>query len=245
MSGLPNHIAIIMDGNGRWAKKRFLPRVLGHQFAVKRVKEILRYLKDQGVQAVTLYAFSTENWKRPQEEVSFLMNLMVKALMKELDELHRENVRFRILGERTGLPAVLHEAFAKAETLMAKNTGFFLNLAVNYGARMEILQAVKKICIKAQQGELQPEDLTEAEFEKYLYSYGLPDPDLVIRTGGEARLSNFLLWQNAYAELYFTDILFPDFGVPELKAALSWYSTRERRYGRISEQLDEKPSDTH
>lgn len=239
-STLPKHIAIIMDGNGRWAKKRFLPRAFGHQAALKRIKEIVRYLSDHGVKAVTLYAFSTENWKRPADEVSFLMNLVLKALSKELKELHANQVQFRALGNIEALPKAVQEVLSKAETLMRGNTGIALNIALNYGGRDEIVKATKEIVLEVQAGRLDINDLTESAFAEHLYTKGLPEVDLMIRTGGETRMSNFLLWQNAYAELYFTDILFPDFGLLPLKEALEWYSTRERRYGMISEQLNEQ-----
>lgn len=237
---LPNHIAIIMDGNGRWAKKRFLPRVFGHKAALKRIKEILRYLSDNGGKALTLYAFSTENWKRPKTEVSFLMNLVIKALKDELKELHENNVVFRTIGDLSGLPVPVQEALIHATAIMANNTGICFNIALNYGGRAEILHATVKIAKQVQTGHLAIEDINEKNFEKFLYTAGLPDPDLMIRTGGEHRLSNYLLWQNAYAELYFTDILFPDFGLSELKTAIEWFDSRERRFGMISEQLDSK-----
>ncbi len=229
-----------MDGNGRWAKKRFLPRVMGHRSALKRIKEILRYLSDNHVTALTLYAFSTENWKRPKDEVSFLMNLVISALKDELEELHKEKVRFRTIGDAMGLPKPVQEMLQTAEELMENNTGISLNIALNYGGRAEILKAAKEIAELVQKGQLNLQDLTEREFAEHLYTRGLPEVDLMIRTGGEVRLSNFLLWQNAYAEFYFTDTLFPDFGLQALEKALEWYRTRERRYGKTSEQLTEK-----
>lgn len=237
---LPKHIAIIMDGNGRWAKKRFMPRVFGHRAALKRIKEILRYLSDNGGQALTLYAFSTENWKRPKTEVSFLMNLVIKALKDELEELHQNNVVFRTIGDTSGLPVPVQDALVNATTLMGQNTGICFNIALNYGGRAEILKATREIAVQVQAGECTLEEITEENFSNRLYTAGLPDPDLMIRTGGEHRLSNFLLWQNAYAEFYFTDILFPDFGLKELHTAIDWFNSRERRYGMISEQLSSK-----
>jgi len=237
---LPQHVAIVMDGNGRWAKKRFLPRVFGHQSALKRIKETLRYLSDRHVKALTLYAFSTENWKRPKEEVSFLMNLVLKALSKELKELHANQVQFRVLGDMSALPKKVQDILNTATTLMQDNEGIVLNIALNYGGRAEIIRAAQQMALMVKVGELNPDEITEARFSDFLYTQSLPDVDLMIRTGGEHRISNFLLWQLAYAELYFTDILFPDFGVEALEASLSWFGNRERRYGMISEQLNEK-----
>lgn len=235
----PQHIAIIMDGNGRWAKKRLMPRVFGHQFALKRVKEIVQYLGEKGVGALTLYAFSTENWQRPEAEVSFLMNLVLKTLKNELQELHANQICFRTLGDCGALPLPVQKILQEAEELMMNNTGLSLNIALNYGGRAEIITAVKAVITAIELGEMNINDLNELKFNEFLYTKNLPSLDLMIRTGGEQRMSNFLLWQCAYAELYFTDILFPDFNLAHFEKALEWFKTRERRHGKISEQIRE------
>ncbi len=239
-TSLPKHVAIIMDGNGRWAKKRFLPRVIGHQAGVKCLKAIVRDLAEKGVEALTLYAFSTENWKRSKDEVGFLMNLIIKTLKKELKELHQKEVCFRTIGDLSGLPEAVQAILKAAELLMKDNKGIKLNVALNYGGRAEIVRATQEIGKAILAGEFNPLDLTEEKFSQYLYTKGLPDLDLMIRTSGECRISNFLIWQAAYTEIYFTDTLFPDFDLKELQKALEWYQTRERRYGKTSEQLKEK-----
>lgn len=236
-SRLPEHIALIMDGNGRWAKARFLPRVMGHKTGVKRVKELVRYTSDIGVKVLTLYAFSTENWRRPNDEVSFLMKLMYSALRKEMAELHRERVQFKVLGDVTALNSELQSILSEAETLMANNTGLKLRVAINYGSRSEIVRAFKSLSREVDQGLISMDDVDESSISRLLYTADVPDPDLLIRTGGECRISNFLLWQLAYTELYFVDTLFPDFKIGELDRALKWFGTRERRFGKTSEQV--------
>lgn len=236
-SQLPQHIAIIMDGNGRWAKARLLPRIMGHNTGVKRVKEIVRYCSDIGVKVLTLYAFSTENWRRPKDEVSFLMKLMYRSLRKEMAELHREKVQFKAIGDLSGLNSELQAILAEAELLMANNTGLKLRVAINYGARAEIVRAAKVLVARAQQDLMNADAVDEECISRLLYTADVPDPDLLIRTGGECRISNFLLWQLAYAEIYFVDALFPDFKIAELDKALAWFRTRERRFGKISEQV--------
>jgi undecaprenyl diphosphate synthase len=234
---LPQHIAVIMDGNGRWAKSRFLPRIMGHKTGVKRVKELVRYTSDLGIKVLTLYAFSTENWRRPSDEVSFLMKLMHSALRKEMAELHRERVQFKVIGDVSVLNPELQKILAEAQTLMCANQGLKLRVAINYGARAEIMQAVKLLLKQVLSEHLNPDVIDEHSLSRFLYTHDVPDPDLLIRTGGESRISNFLLWQLAYAELYFVDTLFPDFKVTELDKALQWFRTRERRFGMISEQV--------
>jgi undecaprenyl diphosphate synthase len=234
---LPRHIAIIMDGNGRWAKARFLPRIMGHKTGVKRVKELVRYTSDIGVQVLTLYAFSTENWRRPKEEVSFLMKLMYNSLRKEMAELHKERVQFKVIGDISGLNSELQNILAEAEALMADNSGLKLRVAINYGARAEIVRAVKLLFDEVKLGSVNIEGIDEVTLSERLYTRDVPDPDLLIRTGGECRISNFLLWQLAYAEFYFVNTLFPDFNIKELDKALAWYNARERRFGKTSEQV--------
>jgi len=236
-SHLPQHIAIIMDGNGRWARARFLPRIMGHQTGVKRVKEIVRYTSDIGVKALTLYAFSTENWRRPKDEVSFLMKLMYSSLRKEMAELHKEKVQFKVIGDVSVLNSELQGILTEAEVLMANNMGLKLRVAINYGSRAEIVRAVKTLVREAKQDLIDVDTVDETYISRLLYTHDVPDPDLLIRTGGESRISNFLLWQLAYAELYFVDTLFPDFKISELDKALAWFKTRERRFGKISEQV--------
>ncbi|MDO4539993.1 MAG: isoprenyl transferase [Syntrophomonadaceae bacterium] len=232
-AGLPRHIAIIMDGNGRWAKKRRLPRTMGHRAGMNALEEIVRACNDMGVQVLTVYAFSTENWKRPADEVSFLMQLLLEYMKKKLRELHEEKVKIRLLGDSEGIPEPQREAIAEAVALTADNTGLILNIALNYGARREILRACQMVAQRVRAGELKPEDITEADVEAQLFTAGLPDPDLLIRTGGEMRVSNYLLWQIAYAEVVVTDVLWPDFGRPQLLAAVDEYWRRDRRFGGL------------
>jgi len=239
VSAIPRHIAIIMDGNGRWARKRFLPRVAGHQRGVESVRTIIRVCKEQGVTHLTLFAFSSENWRRPAEEVSFLMGLFMRSLRKEVERLHANHIRFRVIGDLSGFDAPLVEKIRQAEALTADNTEFCLTIAANYGGRWDILQAVSRMLQKYPQ---QREGFSEQQLAAELaFNYG-PEPDLFIRTGGERRISNFLLWQLAYTELYFTDTLWPDFGEEALNAAIASYQSRERRFGRTSEQVQQANS---
>ncbi|MDR1889193.1 MAG: isoprenyl transferase [Zoogloeaceae bacterium] len=234
---VPRHIAIIMDGNGRWAKKRFLPRVAGHVKGVETVREAVRACIEQGVEYLTLFAFSSENWRRPAEEVSLLMQLFVSALEQEVKKLQKNGVRLRVIGELSRFDAQLQTMIREAEAATAENTRLNLTIAANYGGRWDILQAVNRLAAD------QPEkagNWTEAELEPYLATHFAPEPDLFIRTGGEERISNFLLWQLAYTEFYFTETLWPEFDPEALKAAISSYQRRERRFGRTSEQLVEK-----
>ncbi|MEC5207708.1 undecaprenyl diphosphate synthase [Vogesella perlucida] len=230
---MPRHIAIIMDGNGRWAKKRFLPRVAGHKRGLDAVRDTVKACSELGVEFLTLFAFSTENWRRPEEEVSFLMELFFVALEREVERLHRNNIRLKVVGARERFsPAILARIDA-AESLTAGNTGLTLTIAADYGGRWDVLQAVNGLLAK---GVTQ---IAEADIAANLSTAYAPEPDLFIRTGGEQRISNFLLWQLAYSELYFTDLLWPDFGREALTAALDSFAARERRFGRTSEQLPE------
>lgn len=230
---LPQHVAVIMDGNGRWATRRGLPRSVGHRQGVDTLKELLRCCDDWGIQALTAYAFSTENWSRPLEEVEFLMALFERVLRQELNEMVREGVRIRFVGHLTDLPKTLQSMIADAMAATQHNQGIQFTIAKNYGGRQEIVQACQAIAQKVQQGELDSTDISESVIAQHLYTAGTCDPDLLIRTSGEMRLSNFLLWQTAYAELYITDTLWPDFDRIEFHRALSSYQQRDRRFGGV------------
>ncbi|USG67960.1 isoprenyl transferase [Brevibacillus ruminantium] len=230
---IPNHIAVIMDGNGRWAKARNLPRIAGHRSGMKTVKEIVRASDEIGVKYLTMYAFSTENWKRPREEVDFLMKLPQEFLSTELEELVERNVRIRMVGSKEELPAHTIKALETAEMRTRGNTGLQLNFALNYGGRKEIAIAVKDIVTRIQAGEIDLDQLNEEMISRHLYTSDIPDPDLLIRTSGELRLSNFMLWQLAYTELWFTDVLWPDFTREHLYQAIAEYQGRARRYGAV------------
>ena len=229
---VPRHVAIIMDGNGRWAKKRFLPRVAGHRKGVETVREVIKACMARGVECLTLFAFSSENWRRPTEEVNFLMQLFLKALEQEVEKLHANGIRFRVIGDLSAFDPVIVEHIRRGESLTAGNARFALNVAANYGGRWDILQAANR-CREGHPGE----PITEELLSRYLSLGECPEPDLFIRTGGEERISNFLLWQLAYTELYFTPTLWPDFGAEALDEAVASYRARERRFGRTSEQL--------
>ncbi|HZV99021.1 MAG TPA: isoprenyl transferase [Methylophilaceae bacterium] len=233
-ANIPQHIAVIMDGNGRWAKKRFLPRIAGHKRGVEVVRDMVKQCATLGVKYLTLFAFSSENWRRPAEEVSFLMSLFMEALKLEVDKLHQNNIRLVMIGDRSRFDAELCAKIENAEQLTATNTGLVLTVAANYGGRWDILQAMNRLqqAHPERAGMFEEEDLTP-----YLSMHYAPEPDLFIRTGGEQRVSNFLLWQLAYAELYFTDTLWPDFDESAFKLAIQSYQQRERRFGRTSEQL--------
>ncbi|MFK0734396.1 MAG: polyprenyl diphosphate synthase [Gloeotrichia echinulata GP01] len=230
---LPKHVAVIMDGNGRWAKRQGLPRIMGHKRGVDALKDLLRCCKDWGIEALTAYAFSTENWKRPQEEVDFLMTLFQRVLRQELKEMVEENVQIQFVGNLKALPRSLQEEISRSMAETLNNRAIRFTVATNYGGRQEILQACRAIAEKVQQGLLQPDEIDEAVFERHLYTAGIADPDLLIRTSGEMRLSNFLLWQMAYGEIYITDTLWPDFDRTEFHRALSTYQQRERRFGTV------------
>lgn len=231
MGKLPQHIAIIMDGNGRWAKKRNLPKIMGHRSGVKAVSVITEACARLDIKALTLYTFSTENWKRSKEEVNALMGLLKQALKENRKKIKENNVRFNAIGRIDELPGALKNAIKDLVDETSSNSGMILTLALNYGGRQEILDAVKAVCAKREKSSGDISSLKEEDFEKFLYSGGLPDPDLVIRTSGEMRLSNFLLWQSAYSEFYTTETLWPDFGAAELEKALKEYAERERRFG--------------
>ena len=237
ITNYPKHLAIIMDGNGRWAKKQGLLRAYGHEKGVQTVRQVVEYCVEHRIPYLTLFAFSTENWKRPALEVKALMELLVKFLKKEVDNLHKNNVRLKTIGNLDRFPLKPREALLASIDKLKNNTGLTLTLALNYGAREEILTAIKEIAAKVKEGTLIANTITETTLQKHLYTYDLPDVDLLIRTSGEERISNFLLWQIAYAELYFTEVLWPDFTKKHLEEALSNYQNRERRFGKTSEQL--------
>ena len=230
---IPRHPAVVMDGNGRWAKKRFLPRVAGHKKGVDAVREVIKASAEAGVKHLSLFAFSSENWNRPAEEVSALMNLFLTSLSKETAELHKANVRVRMVGDLSRFSSALQEKIAESHNLTKNNTGLTLNICVNYGGRWEIIEACKALMREG----VPPEEVSEELFAKGLQISDSGDVDLFIRTSSESRISNFLLWELAYSELYFTPVLWPDFGKKEFKEALQWYASRERRFGKTSEQL--------
>ncbi|MBM5801201.1 MAG: isoprenyl transferase [Cyanobacteria bacterium K_DeepCast_35m_m2_023] len=230
---LPAHVAVIMDGNGRWARRRGLPRVMGHREGVEALKRTLRLCSDWGIGALTAYAFSTENWNRPGEEVSFLMTLFERVLARELKALEREQVRIRFLGDLDPLPVPLRELIADATQRTAGNSGIHFNVCTNYGGRAELVRAARQLAERCARGELDPAAIDEALLASELHTAGEQDPDLLIRTSGEHRISNFLLWQLAYAELHITDVLWPDFDEGALIAALRDYQQRERRFGGV------------
>ncbi|MGM9924102.1 MAG: isoprenyl transferase [Bacillus sp. (in: firmicutes)] len=230
---IPQHVAIIMDGNGRWAKLRTLPRAAGHREGTKVVRKITKFANEIGVKTLTLYAFSTENWKRPEKEVSYLMKLPIEFLDTFLPELIEENVKVNIMGEMEGLPKHTKAAVQKAMEDTAHNDGLMLNLAFNYGSRAEMMIGVRKLAEDVKNGDLAIEDITEECFSSYLMTDGIPDPDLLIRTSGEIRLSNFMLWQLAYTEFWFTDVLWPDFTEKDFMEAVEVYQARSRRYGGL------------
>ena len=230
---LPRHVAVIMDGNGRWAKRQGLPRIMGHRRGVDTLKDLLRCCRDCGIQALTAYAFSTENWGRPLEEVEFLMTLFERVLRQELREMMAEGVQIHFVGNLNALPRSLQSEIDRSVNETRNNKGIQFTVATNYGGRQEIVQACRAIAAEVQQGHLQPDQIDEALFEKHLYTAGRCDPDLLIRTSGEMRISNFLLWQMAYAELYVTDTLWPDFDRTEFHRALCAYQQRDRRFGKV------------
>ncbi|MEO6037579.1 MAG: isoprenyl transferase [Saprospiraceae bacterium] len=234
---IPRHIAIIMDGNGRWAKQKGMPRVLGHHSGVKSVREVTEAAAEIGVGYLTLYAFSTENWNRPPAEVTALMALLVETIKGEIRDLNKNGVRLLAIGNLEALPAISYKTLMQGIEATKNNTRITLVLALNYSAKWEILHATRILAEQARQGLLRPADITENVFENALSTSGIPDPELLIRTSGETRISNFLLWQIAYAELYFTPVFWPDFGKKELFEAILSYQRRERRFGMTSEQI--------
>jgi undecaprenyl diphosphate synthase len=232
---LPRHIAVIMDGNGRWAKRRLLPRVAGHRAGVEAVRATVETCARLGVEILTLYAFSVENWKRPAFEVEALMTFLKEYLRREIDNLHRNNIKFQTVGRTHELDESVQFELRSARHITAANTGMILNVALNYGGRAELSDAFRSLLAECQRTGRAPEDVTEAEITRHLYTASLPDPDLLVRTSGEMRVSNFLLWQIAYSEIYITDVLWPDFRRPDLFAAIIDYQKRERRYGGLVE----------
>jgi len=240
LNSFPNHIAVVMDGNGRWAKKRSLPRFAGHKFGLNATRDIVQTCSDSGIKALTLFAFSSENWKRPKLEVRLLMDLFSSSLKKEITRLHENNVRIRFIGELSAFSKKLQKLIADSEQQTEGNTGLELRIAVNYGGRWDITRAMQKISSDLVAGNIKQDDVDQQLVSSYMSLSDLPDPDLFIRTGGEQRISNFLLWQLAYTELYFTETLWPDFDSAELDLALAAFSNRQRRFGKTGEQVDSK-----
>jgi undecaprenyl diphosphate synthase len=234
---LPSHVAIIMDGNGRWAQHRGLDRIFGHQQGVNAVREVIETAAELEIGFLTLYAFSTENWGRPDEEVTALMGIMIQSLSKETETLLKNNIQLRAIGDLDRLANDVKERLFETIRLTSVSTGLNLIIAMSYSSRWEITRAARKISSDAKNGIIDPDSINEDDFEKYLTTYGIPDPELVIRTSGELRISNFLLWQVAYAEFYFTDILWPDFGKDDFYNAIIDFQKRERRFGKTSEQV--------
>lgn len=233
---IPKHIAIIMDGNGRWAQKRGMPRAFGHRAGADTLREIVRTASDIGVRVLTAYGFSTENWKRPQNEVGLLMNLIGEYLDSDMDEMHKNDVKIRFIGNIAELDDFLQRKIKKAEELTFSNKGLILNLAINYGGRIEITRAARRLAEMVKNGELEPQEITDDVFESQLYTAGLPDPDILIRPSGDLRISNFLLWQCAYAELWMTELNWPDFSAETLVQAILDFRKRERRFGGLKKK---------
>jgi undecaprenyl diphosphate synthase len=237
-ASLPRHIAIVMDGNGRWAQGRGLPRTAGHRAGAQSVRRVVQACHERGIEVLTLFAFSSENWQRPAGEVRLLLDLFVAALRKDTDRVHEHNIRLRMIGDRNAFPRKLQNYIRRAETLTADNTGLNLVIAANYGGRWDVLQAVRRLLQDAHAGQIDPATLSHDDLSAYISLNDLPEPDLFIRTGGEQRISNFLLWQLAYTEFYFTDRLWPEFDAPDLDQALAAYAGRQRRFGRLAEQVE-------
>jgi undecaprenyl diphosphate synthase len=240
MADSPKHVAIIMDGNGRWARSRGLPRPAGHRASIKVVRKIVEECARRHVDYLTLFAFSSENWRRPPDEVGMLMNLFLDALEREVADLHRNGVRLRFLGDRNLLGTALAQRMVDAESLTASNTGLGLSVALAYGGRWDLTQACRSLAADVAAGMLRAEEIGESHIAGRLALAGMPDPDLLIRTGGERRISNFLLWNLAYTEMYFSDVLWPEFGPAHLDAAFEFFAQRERRFGKTSAQLSAK-----
>jgi undecaprenyl diphosphate synthase len=235
---LPRHVAMIMDGNGRWAAAHGKSRHLGHRAGVRAARSVAKACVEASIEVLTLFAFSSENWQRPADEVNSLMRLFVEVLQREVEELHTSGIQLRFIGAREFLPEILRKRIAAAEARTAANSRMTLVLAVAYGGRWDIVQAARRVATKVRAGDLDPEDIDESVLARHTALAGLPPPDLLIRTGGEQRVSNFLLWDLAYTELYFTDALWPDFGAPQLADALTYYRSRQRRFGRTGDQLE-------
>lgn len=242
---LPAHLAVIMDGNGRWATERGLPRVAGHRKGAEAVRKLVKYCGDLGIPNLTLFAFSSENWQRPAREVGLLLELFAQMLDKEVRSLHKNGIRFRVIGDVSRFPKKIRKRIVQAQQLTKLNTALCLNIAASYGGRWDITQACRALAETVNTGRLRPEQITEDLLESCLSTAGLPNPDLFIRTGGERRISNFLLWQMAYAELYFVDDLWPDFDQQCLHSALQWFAARQRRFGLTGEQLQVAGSATN
>jgi len=236
--GLPRHVAIIMDGNGRWAEAQRKPRIAGHRAGVEAVRDVVRACGELEIKVLTLFAFSSENWRRPQKEVSLLMELFMIALDREVKRLHRNNVRMQVMGDTRAFSEKIQKRIQEAERLTQDNTGLVLNIAANYGGKWDICQAVQKLALRVQQGQLQAEDISPELIDAGLSTHGLDEPDLFIRTGGEQRISNFLIWQLAYTELYFSPVLWPDFNRSEFEKALLSFTNRQRRFGRTGKQVE-------
>ena len=234
----PRHVAVVMDGNGRWAKQRYLPRTAGHKAGVKATRRIVELCAQKGIGALTLFAFSSENWNRPDQEVSSLMSLFLSTLTAEIDRLHEQGVCIRFIGDRSRFPDRLQASISAAESRTAANQRLHLNIAANYGGRWDIVNAVHSLARKLGKGEISERMIDEDTFAREVCLQGLPDPDLFIRTGGEQRISNFLLWQIAYTELFFTDTLWPDFDEKAFDEALDWFSRRQRRFGKTGDQVE-------
>ncbi|MET0005192.1 MAG: isoprenyl transferase [Candidatus Thiodiazotropha sp.] len=240
---LPRHIAIIMDGNGRWAKKRGLPRYAGHPAGVEAVRGVVEACVELQIPVLTLFAFSSENWQRPQKEVNLIMDLFLRSLKKEVRRLDRNHVKLKVIGDRSAFATNLQAQIDEAEQQTASNQGLLLQVAANYGGRWDITQAAKRLAEQVQSGEISPDQIDEERFPQNLCITNLPEPDLFIRTGGEQRISNFLLWQCAYTELYFTDLLWPDFNRKALDEALHDFSCRQRRFGRTGDQVQDQTAE--
>jgi undecaprenyl diphosphate synthase len=234
---VPKHVAVIMDGNGRWARARQKPRRAGHRAGIKSVRSTVEAAAKHGIEVLTLFAFSSENWGRPKDEVRSLMTLFVEALRREVDELHRNNVRLRLIGARELLQPGIVKRFAAAEEKTAQNTGLLLNIAVAYGGRWDIVEATKRVAKRVASGEIGVDDIDEATLASEMQLAGCPEPDLLIRTGGEQRISNFLLWDIAYAELWFTDVLWPEFDAQQFDNAIEYFAQKQRRFGHTGEQV--------
>ncbi|AFJ01890.1 Undecaprenyl pyrophosphate synthetase [Methylophaga frappieri] len=237
---IPRHIAIIMDGNGRWAKQRLQPRFMGHRAGVRAVEGVVKHCAASGVEVLSLFAFSSENWRRPSKEVDLLMELFSHALDNQVQRLHQNNIRLQVIGDISRFSSTLQNKIAEAQNLTRHNSGLLINVAANYGGRWDITQAVNQLMAEVAAGKRAAGPVSEADIESCLVTASIPAPDLFIRTGGEQRISNFLIWQLAYTELYFTDTLWPEFNAKALEHAIEWYGQRERRFGRTSEQVQEQ-----
>jgi len=238
-NGNPRHIAIIMDGNGRWAKKKLMPRIIGHRAGVKTVRKVVEFCVKEKIEVLSLFAFSSENWRRPKKEVNMLMELFMGTLQSQVDKLDKNNIKLHIVGDKSAFSETLQEKIASAEKQTENNTGLNLVIAANYGGRWDITQAFQKIAVKISTGELKAEDVDESVINDHITTAGLPEPDLFIRSGGEERISNFLLWQLAYTEFYFTETLWPDFNQTLLADAINSFKNRQRRFGHTGEQIIE------